>query len=102
MKFRDTYGNLLQYGDIVENLDTHDIGVIQRSSINDSPILYIIKEFSWRDMQYKNVKYCTSPICNERSFIPKHSKLYWRLHNYCIPQIELLQHGERNRRFKDI
>ena len=40
MKYRDMYGMLLQYGDIIENLDTHDIGVITRSSIDDTPVMY--------------------------------------------------------------
>lgn len=102
MRYRDSYGNLLQYGDIVENLDTHDIGIIIRSSITDSPVLYILKEFSWRELNYRAITHNAAPACYEREFIPHHSNLYWHFHGYKIPQIELLRHGERNRRVKDI
>ena len=102
MKYRDAYGNLLQYGDVIENLDTHDIGVIVRSTIDDTPMLFLLREFSWRDLNYKDVAHNAAPACYERSFIPKRSSLYWRAHKYCIPNVELLRHGERNRRVKEI
>lgn len=102
MKYRDAYGALLQYGDIVENLNTHDIGIITRSSFNDTPVIYVMKEFSWYDLTYHPVTHTGARECYERTFLPKCSKLYLYLHNYRIPGIELLRHGERNRRIKDI
>lgn len=103
MKYRDMYGMLLQYGDVVENLNTHDIGVITRSSIDDTPVMYVLKEFSWRDLTYHTISHTGAAACYERAFLPRHtSKLYWRLRGYRVPGIELLRHGERNRRIKDI
>ncbi len=102
MKFRDVFGHELQYGDIVENLDTRDIGIIKRGSINYAPVMYILKRFSWKDLQYKDVDHVGAMPCYERTFMPEKSKVYWFLHRNCIPNIELLKHGDRNRRIKEI
>ena len=103
MKYRDMYGMLLQYGDIIENLNTHDIGVIRRSSIDDTPVMYVLKEFSWRDLTYHAVSHTGAAACYERVFLPHHtSKLYWCLRGYRVPGIVLLWSSERNRRIKDL
>ena len=97
------YGMLLQYGDVVENLNTHDIGVITRSSVDDTPVMYVLKEFSWRDLTYHAVSHTVAAACYERTFLPRHtSELYWCLRGYRIPSIVLLRRSERNRRIKDI
>ena len=90
MIFRDIYGKEIQYGDIVLDLRDHSICQIARSSISDQPVLYVLKKFSRWTLSYEN------------RFIPEHSKVYWFFHGTSLPDIELLQHGERNRRIKEI
>ena len=102
MQFRDTNGHLIQYGDIVEDLRTHSICRIIHSSLDDTPVLFVLKRFSWQRLTYEEVEHKSANACYEQRFIPKHSGLYWFLHGKCLPHIELMQHGSRNRRIKEI
>ncbi len=102
MIFRDIYGKEIQYGDIVLDLRDHSICQIARSSVSDQPVLFVLKKFNRWALNYENVVHHCPPACYENRFIPEHGKLYWFFHGTSLPDIELLQHGERNRRIKEI
>lgn len=102
MRFRDVNGLELQYGDIVEDLRNHDLCCIARSSIGNQPVLVVIKQFSRQRLCYDSIIHMSETTRYERKFIPKHSKLYWCIHGYILPHIELVQHGYRNYRLKEI
>lgn len=102
MQFRDVNGYVLQYGDIVEDLRNHDLCYIARSSFDDQPVLVVIKQFSRQRLCYDAIIHTSASACYERKFIPKHSRLYWYIHGYILPHVELVQHGYRNYRNKEI
>ena len=101
MRWRDKNGHFLQYGDYIEDLEKRYIGQIVRSHINDKPVLHIIKQLNYSRMEYVNVGNASAPVCYERTFLPDWSRLRKWYYGYRLPYIELIQHGERNRRKKE-
>ena len=96
LKWKDAYGNQIEYGDIIENFERRIIGKVVRSSLNGQPVMRIISQFSIRAMTYLPPPDNSTDFSLERSFIPKHNKLYWILHNYRIDNIEVLRSGNDN------
>ena len=104
MNWCDRYGHPLQYGDYVEDLNKRYIGQIVHGSINDAPMVRIIKKFNYRTMQYENIGNGAANACYEREFLPSRSaqQRFHFLNSNVLDYIELIQHGERNRRIKDL
>ena len=98
LKWKDAYGNQIGYGDIIENFERRIIGKVVRSSFNNQPVMRIISQFSIKAMTYLPPPDNSTDLSLERNFIPKHSKLYWILHNYRIDNIEILRSGNDNER----
>lgn len=102
MNWCDRYGCPLQYGDYIEDLSKRYIGEIVHGSINDAPMLRVIKKFNYRNMQYEKLGNGAANACYEREFLPSYNKLQKLLKGNILSNVELLQHGERNRRVKSI
>jgi len=96
LKWKDVSGQQLDYGDIVEDFERRYIGIIVHSYFNNQPVLHLISQFSYKTMTYVSVPNHGTNESMERSFIPRHNKLYWILHDYRLSNIELLKKGTNN------
>jgi len=93
LKWKDAYGNQIKYGDIIEDFERRIIGKVVRSFLTGQPVLQIISQFSIKAMTYLPPPDNSTDFSLQRNFIPKHSKLYWILHNYRLDNIEILRSG---------
>lgn len=93
LKWKDAYGNQIEYGDIVEDFERRIIGKVVRSFLTGQPVLQIISQFSIKAMTYLPPPDNSTDFSLQRNFIPKHSKLYWIFHNYRLDNIEILRSG---------
>ena len=101
MMWKDRNGKLLQYGDYVEDVEKRFIGYITRSQVNDTPVIHIVKQFSFTTLEYVNVGNASAAACYERAFLPSWGRIRKWYCGYCLPTIELIHHGARNYRAKE-
>ena len=97
LKWRDTYGMRLKYGDLVEDCNKLYIGYITHDSW-DHPCIFITMRFNRNTESWERVE-VSGPI--EAYLKPLYkfskSKLYWRLHRYILPDIVLLKNKINHR-----
>lgn len=93
MTWRDMYGNEIHIGDVVENVSKREIGRVIKTG-NGLPAMMMWKRFSTKTLGYEPVGLGGAKEAYFRPMIQRHSKLWWYLHDYCIPDIEIIQYAK--------
>lgn len=88
-EWKDAFGQVIKTGDIVEDTNRKIIGrVIKRYGM---PMIYAMKKFNAELLSYEMVELKGPNAAYEYGIIPRHTKIWYRLHGYVLDHIEIIK-----------
>lgn len=93
MYWRDYSGNILNAGDMVEDMRRREIGKVVFQ--NGLPYSMVCKRFSPSTLGYEYVDPKGPAEAYLRSLVDKHTKIWWALHGYRLMDVDLLKRAEK-------